>query len=730
MNRWATAVLAGVLMVANADARDTAPRNVGARQPGTHATSARRAGETWIASWGSSQMIAEGDNALPADQAAAVTLRQILRLSAGGDRVRIRLSNAFGTRPLAIGSARIAQTTAPATPQVVGGMALTFAGQTGAVIPAGAELYSDPVAMPVAPGADLAVSLYLPDAAVPQTGHPGARAFSYTLAGDHVADPGFVGAKQTTHWYALADIEVSGATNIGTIVAIGDSITDGYGVKPNHNTRWTDIFAERLRGDPATRGIGVVNAGIGGNRILLDGLGPNLMARFDRDVVVRSGVRWAILLEGVNDLGVLTREAPATPAQHAAIVAQITGAYAQLVARAHAHGIKIIGSTITPFGGNDYYHPGPATEADRRAINAFIRTSGLFDAVIDFDRVIRDPAHPERLATAYDSGDHLHPSETGYRKMGEAVPLALFGKATRPVIGAIAAVPVASSAAPVPEARVADTRPTIALTFDDIPAHGPLAPGQTRTDVIRGITSALAAAHAPAFGFMNAGFGLDAPADAANAIAAWRAAGLPLGNHSYAHSDLAKVGVGAIVADVVRNEAPLARAAKGTDWHWFRYPFLSEGRTPADRDAVRTALKARGYRVAAVTMSFDDYNWNPPYAACAAKRDPAAIATLETSYLTAARTAALASRARAKSQLGHDIPYVLLMHAGAFDARMLPRLLDLYTSMGFSFGTLAEAEADPYYAAAIDLARAAPSPSLQGPPSLPAPAGPPPGLCA
>ncbi len=707
MSRWATAILAGILMAASVDARDTATRPVSAPH--------------WIASWGSSQMIADGDNALPADRAAAVTLRQIIRLSAGGDRVRVRLSNAFGTQPLAIGSARIARTTVPATPQVSGGAALTFAGQTGALIPAGAELYSDPIALPVAPGADVAVSLYLPEAATPQTGHPGARAFSYTLAGDHVADPAFTGAKQTTHWYALADLEVSGATNAGTIVAIGDSITDGYGVKANHNTRWTDILAERLRGAAATRGIGVVNAGIGGNRILLDGLGPNLMARFDRDVVARSGVRWAILLEGVNDLGVLTREAPATPAQHAAIVAQVTGAYTQLVARAHAHGITMIGSTITPFGGNDYYHPGPATEADRQTINAFIRTSGVFDAVIDFDRVMRDPEHPDRLAPTYDSGDHLHPSEAGYRKMGEAVPLTLFGKTTRQVIGAVAPVPLKSSA---------DTRPAIALTFDDIPAHGPLAPGQTRADVIRGITTALAAARAPAFGFMNAGFGLDNPADATAAIAAWRAAGLPLGNHTYSHGDLAKVGASAFVADIVRNEAPLARAAKGTDWHWFRYPFLSEGKSLADRDAVRAALKMRGYRVAAVTMSFDDYNWNPPYAACVAKRDPAAIATLETGYLAAARTAALASRARAKAQLGHDIPYVLLMHVGAFDARMLPRLLSLYTSMGFRFVTLAEAEADPYYAAATDLTRTTASPSLQGPPSVPAPVGPPAGLCA
>ena len=411
MSRWTVAFLSACLLTASAEARDTA--------------------HSWIASWGSSQMIADGDNALPVDRARAITLRQVIRLSAGGTRIRVRLSNAFGTRPLVIGAGHVAQSVAPATSQIAGGMRLTFSGRADAVIPAGAELYSDPVALPVAAGADLAISLYLPEAAAPQTGHPGARAISYTLTGDHVADADLAGAAQATHWYALADLEVSGPANAATIVAIGDSITDGYGVKPNRNTRWTDVLAERLRQAPPSRGIGVVNAGIGGNRILLDGLGPNLMARFDRDVIARSGVRWAILLEGVNDLGVLTREAAATPAAHTALVTQITAGYTELVARAHAHGIKVIGATIMPFGGNDYYHPGPATEADRQAVNAFVRTSGVFDAVIDFDRVMRDPAQPTRLDPAVDSGDHLHPSEAGYRRMGETVPLALFGNQTR-----------------------------------------------------------------------------------------------------------------------------------------------------------------------------------------------------------------------------------------------------------------------------------------------------------
>ncbi|MCG7348360.1 SGNH/GDSL hydrolase family protein [Sphingomonas sp. ACRSK] len=405
---WKTTIAAAALLLAGggADARTSATR--------------------WIASWGSAQMIPEGENALPADAANAVTLRQVVRLSAGGGEIRVRFSNRFGTRPLPIGAAHVARAAKPGTPRVEGGVALTFSGHADAVIPAGAEIYSDPVSLNLAPGADLAISLYLPEAPEPQTGHPGARATSFLLTGQHVADADLPGARPTTRWYLIADVEVAAASNVGTIVAIGDSITDGYGVEPERNTRWTDVFAQRLRSEARTRGIGLVNAGIGGNRILLDGLGPNLMARFDRDVIARSGVRWAIVLEGINDLGTLTRDAPATPEQHRALVRQITAAYRQLAERAHAHGIKLIGGTVMPFGGNSYYHPAPELEAARQEINRFIRTSGTFDAVIDFDTVMRDPAQPDRLAPALDSGDHLHPSEAGYRKMGEAVPLGLF----------------------------------------------------------------------------------------------------------------------------------------------------------------------------------------------------------------------------------------------------------------------------------------------------------------
>jgi lysophospholipase L1-like esterase len=183
-----------------------------------------------------------------------------------------------------------------------------------------------------------------------------------------------------------------------------------------------------MQAEKSTRMDGVLNEGIGGNRLLLDGLGPNALARFDRDVLAQTAVRAVIVLEGVNDLGTLTRDAEVSDAEHAALVARIEAAYSQMIERGHAHGIRVIGATILPYGGSNYYHPGPKNEADRQAVNAWIRDAGHFDAVVDFDKLTRDPEHPDRLLPAYDSGDHLHPGPVGYKAMGDAIPLKLFGK--------------------------------------------------------------------------------------------------------------------------------------------------------------------------------------------------------------------------------------------------------------------------------------------------------------
>lgn len=376
----------------------------------------------WATSWGSSQMVPNPDSTLPAGTLGGATLRQVVRLSVGGEGVRVRFSNAFGNTPLRIGSAYLGKPRTNATDALAGGgKALTFAGRPDVTIPAGADWWSDPLPMTAAAFGDLAISVFLPEEPDVQTSHPGSRATSYVLKGDHVADAALPGATPTDHWFFLSGVEVRRCGGIKGVIAFGDSITDGYGVKPNTNARWTDAFARRLGGRVA-----VVNQGIGGNRILRDGLGPNAIARFERDVLSQAGIGHVILLEGINDIGVLQREAPATAAAQDALIASVTAGYAQMVARAHDRGIKVYGGTVMPFAANGYYHPDAGSERMRQAINAWIRTPGHFDGVIDFDRAMADPKRPDRLAPAYDSGDGLHPSMAGYAAMAELVPTEWF----------------------------------------------------------------------------------------------------------------------------------------------------------------------------------------------------------------------------------------------------------------------------------------------------------------
>jgi lysophospholipase L1-like esterase len=225
----------------------------------------------------------------------------------------------------------------------------------------------------------------------------------------------------------ISEIDVEEATpGAASVVALGDSITDGHGATTNGNDRWTDVLAVRLQATTKTQSIGVSNQGIGGNHLLTDGLGPNALARFDRDVLAPAAVKWVIVFEGVNDLGGLERNGEVMPTAHAALVQSVIAAYQQIILRAHVHGLRVYGATITPYVGSTYYHPGQLSEADRQTVNQWIRAAGHFDAVIDFDAVIRDSEHPDRMLPAYDSGDHLHPSPAGYKAMGDAIPLNLF----------------------------------------------------------------------------------------------------------------------------------------------------------------------------------------------------------------------------------------------------------------------------------------------------------------
>ncbi len=351
-------------------------------------------------------------------------MRQLVRLTLGGPVLRVRVSNAFGDKPLIVKGLHVARALSTTTAAVdpASDRAATFGGQAEAVVPPGAEYWSDPIGLPTEAGEHLAVSLWVVQPPPVLTGHPGSRATTYVAAGDQLAAGDLPGAEKVEHWFLLSGVDVDQA-GAGAVVTLGDSITDGHAATTNGDDRWPDVLSQRLTAAGAP--LGVLNQGIGGNRVLLDGLGPNAMSRFDRDVLSQTGVRAVLVLEGVNDLGVLTRDAPVADAGHQALVAAIEAGYGQMIAAAHAHGLRILGATITPYVGSDYYHPSAVNEADRQAINAWIRAPGHFDGFVDFDATVRDPARPDHLLAAFDSGDHLHPSPAGYKAMGQAVDLKL-----------------------------------------------------------------------------------------------------------------------------------------------------------------------------------------------------------------------------------------------------------------------------------------------------------------
>lgn len=392
------------------------------------AAPASSSAQNWVGSWAAAQQIPEPQNALAPDDLRDATLRQIVHLSIGGAMLRVRISNAFGTAPLLFTSVHIAKPVSPASARIDPStdQALTFSGRGDVVVPAGAEFISDPADFPVSALSSLAITLHMDVPPEMETGHPGSRATSYLIHGDLVSAADLPGAKKVEHWYQVSGVDVLAPRGVASIVALGDSITDGHGATTNGNDRWTDVLAGRFQALGGGRIRGVLNQGIGGNHLLTDGLGPNALARFDRDVLAQAGVRYLIVLEGVNDLGGLARNGDVSPAVHSALVQRILGSYAQIVLRAHAHGIQVMGATILPYTGSDYYHPGPTNEADRQAVNEWIRTPGRFDAVVDFDKIMRDPGHPDHLLPSYDSGDHLHPSPAGYRAMAEAIPLSFF----------------------------------------------------------------------------------------------------------------------------------------------------------------------------------------------------------------------------------------------------------------------------------------------------------------
>ncbi|HXA77003.1 MAG TPA: SGNH/GDSL hydrolase family protein [Candidatus Acidoferrales bacterium] len=351
------------------------------------------------------------------------TVRMIVHTSIGGHRVRVQLSNAFGTSSLQLGAAHIALHDKDSTIVAGSDHALTFSGRTSAVIPPGAEMLSDPLDFEVPALGDLVISLYVPvEASTPTIHLTGLHTTYISQLGDFTGSASIADPTTRELWYWIAGVDVVAPVKSAAIVAFGDSITDGATSTPNTNSSWPSQLAVRLAADKSTANLAVVNEGISGNRLLNDAAGVSALARFDRDVLSQPGVKWLIVLEGINDIGI--GGLPGAPATEALSADDLIAAHKQIIERAHMHGIKVIGATLTPYVGAAY-----ATdrgETLREAVNKWILASNAYDAVIDFDAAVQDPSSPRQIRPSYNIRDHLHPNDEGYKAMAAAIDLRIF----------------------------------------------------------------------------------------------------------------------------------------------------------------------------------------------------------------------------------------------------------------------------------------------------------------
>ena len=392
------------------------------------------AAPAWRASWAASpQPVWEADFVLPTGMPQALqdqTLREKVRLSLGGQRLRVVLSNRYGAQPLVIGAVRLARAGKGAAIDSVSDRVVRFGGLPGVTVAPGAQVLSDPVDLPVPALGEVVVSTYLPERTPVTTFHWGAQQTARVATGDMTAARDLPGAASLDGRAFVAAIWVEGAADGGVVAAFGDSLTDGNGSTPGANRRWPDVLANRL----APQGIGVVNAGISGARVWGDRMGQNAMARFEADVLAQPGVRVAVIALGINDIG--WPDSAFAPDDPPMTATRLAAGLRQLADAARARGVRVVGATLPPFEGSLHGTPlsghySPAKDAVRHEVNRWIRESGVFDAVADFDVVLRDPSHPARLLPAYDSGDHLHPGDAGYAAMAGALDTAtLFGSQT------------------------------------------------------------------------------------------------------------------------------------------------------------------------------------------------------------------------------------------------------------------------------------------------------------
>jgi lysophospholipase L1-like esterase len=384
----------------------------------------------WVATWAASPAPQLPDDQMRSShlEFSDQTLREIVHTSVGGGTVRLRLSNVFGRQSVEIGAVHAALRDHGSEISAESDHALTFSGRAVVTIPPNAIIFSDPVKLNVLPDSDLAISIYIPASALGGGIHYAAEQTSYIGNGNQVSAAAISEPQTTTSWIFLAGVDIASRPAAKALVAFGDSITDGARSTPDTNKRWPNRLATRLLADKGHE-ISVVDAGIGGNRILHDAqsniaFGVNALARFDRDVLEQPGVKYVVVMEGINDLGHAGSSAPVSETVSAD---DLIAGMQQLIERAHDRGVKVYGATLTPFEGTVFAgYFSPEKELKRKALNEWIRTGKAFDGVIDFDKAVRDPAHPDRVLAAYDSGDHLHPSDAGYKAMADSIDLKLF----------------------------------------------------------------------------------------------------------------------------------------------------------------------------------------------------------------------------------------------------------------------------------------------------------------